>query len=328
LACHPTATMRTPPGCGSTRSATPCSPPPSQDADALDLAALRATAEQASRLRTNGHYRPVAVLLPDLLIAARAATAQDNPEAWVCLARAYQVAVDLIREVGERELALLIADRYVGAGQRSGDALLIATSRRHLGFALLDGEMLDTAGAVCSDAADAITPSDATAVEGWSVWGSLRLAEAIIAARAQDRQAARRLLDEARAAAVRVGPGRNDYWQAFGPANVGLHEVHVALQLDDPVEALRIADAVEVDQLPVNSRRAAYCIDVAHAHSLRRSDSDAATVAWLQAAYRYAPDRVRTQVLPRELVRVCRKRERCLRTPELRGLAEQLGIAD
>lgn len=136
---------------------------------------------------------------------------------------------------------------------------------------------------------------------------------------------ARRLLRDARVAAERVGPGSDDYyWESFGLANVSAHEVAVELEFGDPVEALRLADGVEVEQLPNEERPATFLIDVGHARSLRRDD--AAVVAVLLEAERFAPQMVRYSVKARELARVCLGRERRSRTPGLRGLAERLGI--
>jgi hypothetical protein len=201
----------------------------------------------------------------------------------------------------------------------------MAASARDLAFALLRAGWLNEAGAVCSDAADAIAPTDASLLEAWSLWGSLQLTEAVAAARADGVAKARRLLAEAWTAAERVGPGRNDYWESFGPANTGVHEVAVALESGDPVEALRRADRVEVGELPHAERRAGFCIETAHAHLLRHDD--AATVALLLEAERHSPEGVRYSVLARELVRVCLGRERRSRTPGLRGLAERLRVS-
>ncbi|MGH8934170.1 MAG: hypothetical protein ACRDZO_26905 [Egibacteraceae bacterium] len=161
-------------------------------------------------------------------------------------------------------------------------------------------------------------------MEGWSVFGSLKLTEADAAARTKDVAGAWRRLREARAAAERVGRGRNDYWEAFGPATVSVYEMGVSLEAGDPVEALRIADAVEVDELPSAESRARFCIYAARAHAVRRDD--AATVLQLLEAERHSPESVRYQVLVHTLVRACLTREKRSRTPQLRGLAERLGV--
>ncbi|MGH8901459.1 MAG: helix-turn-helix domain-containing protein [Egibacteraceae bacterium] len=295
------------------------------DREPPDAAELRAAADQADRLVGSGSYRALAFHLPHLFASARSAVAQEVPGAWSCLARTYRVASILARDVGERELACVAADRGIAAARRSGDAVLVASSVRSLGHALMAQGWLDDAGAVCSDAADELAPTDDAPLEAWALWGSLRLNEGIIAVRGADVADAWRALREARAAAERVGEGRNDYWEAFGPANVSAHEIAVALEAGDAVEALRRADGLDVEALPVAARRARVLIDVAQAHELRRDDGSA--VAVLLEAECHAPEVVRYNVLARELVRVCLGRERRSRTPGLRGLAERIGVA-
>jgi hypothetical protein len=46
-----------------------------------------------------------------------------------------------------------------------------------------------------------------------------------------------------------VGEGRNDFHTEFGPANVGVHSVAVAIELGDAGEALDAASRVDVSQL-------------------------------------------------------------------------------
>jgi hypothetical protein len=84
------------------------------------------------------------------------------------------------------------------------------------------------------------------------------------------------------------------------------------------VEALRIADRVEVEELPTAERRTRCCLYVAHANALRRDD--AAAVAFLLEAERHSPGTLRYQVLAHELVRVLLGRERRSRTPGLTRL--------
>ncbi|MGH8903363.1 MAG: helix-turn-helix domain-containing protein [Egibacteraceae bacterium] len=299
-------------------------PPP--DREPPPLAELRAGVDRAKRLREAGCYEAVGIVLPELLTAGRAAAAQDAPGAWWCLAGVYQVAATLSRTVGGLDLALLAADRAVAAARRSGDGLLVAVSERRLARTLMRVGLLDEAGAVCSNAADALAPTDVTSLEGWAVWGSAQLTLAVAAVRGGDGAGAWRVLRDARGAAERVGSGRNDYWEAFGPANVGVIGVAVALEAGDPVEAMRVADTVEVDELPTAERRARFCVYVARGHALRLDD--AATVGLLLEAERHSPEEVRHSVLARELARVCLGRERRSRTPSLRGLAERLGVLD
>ncbi|MGH8909042.1 MAG: helix-turn-helix domain-containing protein [Egibacteraceae bacterium] len=294
------------------------------DLEPPTAADLNARIDGVGALVARGSFEARALVLPEVLSAGRAAAAHEVPRAWWGLARLYQMASGLLRRIGERDLALLAADRAVNAASRSDDAWLMATAQRRLALARMGEGWLDDSGAIASDAADAIAPTVATRVEGWSMWGSLRLTEAVVAARKADSAQAWRLLRDARVAAGHVGPGRNDYWECFGPANVGAHEVAVALELGDPVEALRVAGTIDFEELPSMSRQADVSIDVAHAHSLRRND--ACAVGELAKADAYSPEIVRYSVKAREIVRVCLKRECKTLTPGLRDLAERLGV--
>jgi hypothetical protein len=247
----------------------------------------------------HGKYESVAHVLPGLIDAGRAAAAQDLPSAWWSLASAYRVTSSLFRGLGEVDLAWIAADRAVTAAQHSGDQLQVALSEQLVANALMRRGWLDQAGGALSDAVDMIAPTDDTPPEGWSVWGTLHLTQAVATARAEDTGRAWQLLRDARIAAERVGPGRNDYYEAFGPANVGAIGVTVALETGNAVEALRIADAVEVEELPNAGRRARFLFDVGHAHVLRRDDG--AAVAVLLEAERHAPEEIRYSVLAHSL---------------------------
>lgn len=98
----------------------------------------------------------------------------------------------------------------------------------------------------------------------------------------------------------------------------------MALELGDPVKALRSAGRIDVEELPTASRRADVLIDVAHAYSLHHNDAYAA--GELVKAERHAPEIVRYSVKAHERVRVCLGRERKGRTPGLRELAERLKV--
>jgi transcriptional regulator with XRE-family HTH domain len=286
---------------------------------------LRASVERALRERfVYGRPESLVRCLPELVVASRVAVAQDVAGAWWCLAGAYRVGASLAGIFGDTKLSWVCAREGVAAAQRSGDALLVASAQRRLAFSYLQLGWFDEAAAVCSDATDAIAPTAATSLAGWSLWGCLQLTGAVAAARAEDRASSRRLLVDARTAAERVGEGHDYYWEAFEPASVGAHAVTVALEHGDPVEAVRLADSVQVDHLQSPERRATFSVEVAYAHGLRRDDG--AAVAVLVEAERYAPEMVRYSVMARELVRVCMGRERRSRTPHLRGLAERMGV--
>jgi len=123
--------------------------------------------------------------------------------------------------------------------------------------------------------------------------------------------------------AGRLGEGRNDYNTEFGPANVALHEIAVAVELGDAGRALRSATAVDTSGLSAE-RRARMLIDVARAHAQRRQVSEA--VAALRQAEGITPEQVRAHDRVRRLVSDLT----AMQDPplaELRDLAERVGAA-
>jgi hypothetical protein len=153
-----------------------------------------------------------------------------------------------------------------------------------------------------------------------SLWGGLTLQRAVVAARINDPDTAYDQLGRAKQMAGRLGEGRNDYNTEFGPANVGLQEVAMAVDLGDAGRALRAAAAVDTSGLSAE-RRARLLIEMARAHAQRRH-ADEAVAALLQAE-QITPELVHGHVLVRQLVADLLT----MQDPpaaELRGLARRL----
>ena len=164
--------------------------------------------------------------------------------------------------------------------------------------------------------------SDGTS-EGVSLYGALNLVRAVIASRRGDGPTAWQAMGKAERAAAVLGADRNDFNTEFGPTNVALHAVAVAVELGESGEALRRAAAVNGDSLSPE-RRARFLIDVARAYGQRRDT--AAAVASLKAAYELTPEQVSYHPLVRELVRDLVRRARRRPNRELLRLAQSIGV--
>jgi hypothetical protein len=123
---------------------------------------------------------------------------------------------------------------------------------------------------------------------------------AVIRARAGKRTEARGAIERARSIAARLGEDRNDFETEFGPTNVDLHAVAVAVDLGDAGEALEIATGVDASGLSAGRQSRLY-IDLARAHAQRRHVGEA--VQALLEAEKHAPEQVHTHALARQLVR-------------------------
>jgi hypothetical protein len=202
------------------------------------LADLRAKVERAQDLRHAEQYTDLNDLLcdlvPDLESAARAVPDSERSAAFELLATTYQGCSAVLAQMGETEAAWIAADRAMGAAERAGNPLLVPASAFRLVFVFIGARYFGQAEATAGTAADALWHlTDGGMPEAMSMWGALTLQRAIIAAHVGDADKAYAFLDRARAMADRVGPGRNDYSTEFGPANVALYEIAVAVELPE-----------------------------------------------------------------------------------------------
>jgi len=216
------------------------------------------------------------------------------------MATTYQACSAALAKLGEPEAAWIAADRAMAAAERAGNPLLVAAGAYRLVFVFINARHYDQAEETARTAAEALQPmanqGDPQAV---SLWGGLTLQRAVIAAHVNDSDLAYGQLEWASEAAGQLGEGHNEYNTEFGPANVRLHEIAVAVELGDAGRALRAAAAVDTSGLSAE-RRARMLIDVARAHAQRRQIGDA--VAALLQAEAITPEQVRSHALVRQLV--------------------------
>lgn len=292
------------------------------------LSTLRTRTRKAWDLTHAGRYTDLTDLLrglvPDLETAARAVPGDQRAEVFELMATAYQACAAALSKLGDPEAAWIAGDRAMAAAERAGNSLLVAAGAFRLVFVFLAARHYDQAEETAHTAADALrAKADDGDPQAMSLWGALTLQRAVITSRLNDPDAAYGHLDEAGHIAARLGEGRNDYDTEFGPANVGLYEVAVAVELGDAGRALRAAAAVDTSGLSAE-RRARMLIDVARAHAQRRQVHDA--TAALREAEEITPEQVRRHDLVRQLVSDLLAMQDPPAT-ELRDLAGRLGLA-
>jgi hypothetical protein len=268
------------------------------------LSTLRSRSRKAWELTHAGRYTELTELLrglvPDLETAARAVPQDQRAEVFELMAATYQACSAALAKLGEPEAAWIAADRAMAAAERAGNPMLVAAGAFRLVFVFLNGRHYDQAEETARTAAEALQPmADQDDPEAMSLWGGLTLQRSIIAARVNDPDLAYSQLERASQVAGRLGDGHNEYNTEFGPANVRLHEIAVAVELGDAGRALRAAQAVDTSGLSAE-RRARMLIDVARAHAQRRQVGEA--VAALLQAETITPEQVRGHALVRQLV--------------------------
>jgi transcriptional regulator with XRE-family HTH domain len=308
-------------------------PGPGTAATATDLIHLRSQVDTAWRLRQASHYaqlgRQIANLITDAERAAQYYHGDEQRIAFALLAETYQVTRAMLRKLGDTHLAWIAADRAVRAGRQADNPLLIAVGARALSQVFTETGQLDVALDISLGSAAALEPrlrDDRGGPEGWSVWGALLLTAALAAARDNDIGAAWDYLRQAERAANRIHADRNDLWTSFGPTNVAIHGISVAVELGDVPETIRRAEQISTATLPADllERRAQVLTDLGRAYVQRRDD--AAATAVFRQAEDLAPEEVHYSVPVREALREMLKREHRYATPELRPLARRTGI--
>ena len=211
----------------------------------------------------------------------------------------------------------------MAAASASGDPLVVGASARTVAHALMNGGHHRHATRTAVTVAQRLGQDTPTTPQAVSVYGALVLRGAVAAARGEDRGVAVQLLDEAQEAADRLGRDANERWTAFGPTNVLLHRVNVAVTLGDAGQAIDYARRVDLDRVTLTERRVSLLIDTGRAYALWGKHEQAYQA--LRAAEDTAPEEVRTRrSVHRLVVDVCQRAPRSLQ-PKVRELAKRIG---
>jgi|SRR5579875_173720 len=304
--------------------------PPDTDTPPRPLADLHTDTETVSALSRQARYLQLGNRLPILIEELQAAIAQadetDRSELYALLAQAYGGGSALAHQLGYLDLRALALDRVEWAARASGDPLRLVRTQWSRGASLLAAAAYSQ-GLTLMDRARTSLGQDPGAMtdEARSVYGSLHLRSAVLAARAGDRQQSDAHLAEAREIASLTGEGTNHYGMEFGPANVGLHEVSAAIELADGALAVTRAEHLQADAFSVlpPERIGHYRIDLARGwlyHGDRRR-----ALAALRAARQIAPQQARYHPMVRETILAIAHAEP-RPNEELRNFSAWLGI--
>ncbi|WP_322779827.1 helix-turn-helix transcriptional regulator [Frankia sp. Cas4] len=296
--------------------------------DGVEGEELADRVEQAWSLVHASRYSEAGPLLVELIVAlesaVRSVPADRRPVLAGALARAYQAVGALFGKVDDVEAAWLASDRALFAAELAANPALVAAGQHRLALALLGAGRLQQSRHAASSGTATLRPHLASSgVELASALGALYLVEAIGAARAGDRSAAWRAIEEADRLASTVGAGRNDFNTEFGPSNVALHGVAVAVELGDAGDALDRAGRVDPSGLSPE-RRARFLVDVARAHAQRRARGE--EVAALLEAEEIAPEQIHDHGTVRMLIRDLLQDPNRRSDQQLRALADRCGV--
>jgi len=277
-----------------------------------------------------GRLGRVIAVLPELIEASQqledlvsVASPETRRQCWAISARTHHLAATALSKVGESDLAWIAAERAMQAADQADDVLVLASAARAGTHALLAvgrySDALDLGTTASQWLAARLNDDDPAAL---SLYGMLQLRTAVAAGRRQDRTTAAELLARASDAAQRLGRDANYWTTGFGPTNVELHRLSVALDLGDVALVVEQGPTVRVDSAPAE-RRVSHLIDLSRALSMVAREEDA--LSNLLTAEREAPQLVRHNPGVRETVKAMYRRAPATagRSSTLFGLAER-----
>lgn len=290
-----------------------------------DLADVEARTAQVWEYTHASRYEETADLLIDLVAdiepLVRQVSGEERERALTAKSRIYLAAAGALSKLGENGAAWVAIDRASAAAEDLGNPLMMAEGAFRLAIAFQAARRYDLAQQIAGTAADAVrslTAGDEADPAAVAIFGALNLQLAVAAARQTNAEDAYRYLNTARSAADRIEEGRNDFDTEFGPANVNLHEVAVAVALGDAGRALRVAEHTDRQDLSAE-RRARLLIDVASANAqLRRTR---AVITALNDAARVAPEQLASHARARELIADLMREHS--HDPDVQALAER-----
>jgi tetratricopeptide (TPR) repeat protein len=282
-----------------------------------DLHSLRAVVDQTMRVSLSSDYGALEQSLPALIGCAEAA--------YQALSDVYAVAGWTLIKADNPAAAWIAAQRAIQAAEQVGDVLRTAAATRCLAEVHMRADNLKEATRIAFLAAvqqESASPDDRPTAT--SLRGAALLSAAAASARRGDGREAHAALKAAAVCAAELGQEHSDLATVFGPTNVAIHQVAIAIELGDAPDAIRHIPAVQLDRMPplLTERRARFLIDVARSYARLRDD--AAAIDALLHAETIAPDELHHHRLTHELVPQLLTREN--RTSDLRALATRCNL--
>ena len=303
--------------------------------DTSQLSTLDELGEQISTAKqvwytSPSKYSDALRVLPGLIVNSERAVYEYERSVQACrqVSELYQLARQVLKHLGRIDLGSMVSDRAMRYAEETEDPLLIAAATWCLAHSMLSDDMPAGSLDVAMKGGEALEPllPDGTP-EHFSLYGGLLLVGTIASLRSGDPWRARELLREpAHKAALRVGEGHNYHQTVFGPTNVAIHMVSVEHEQGEIAEALRLADDVDISQIPSLERKTSHLYQVARCYDCR--NNDAAVFVHLKIAERLCPQDFQHNRGVRSMVSTLVKRAKPSYAGEVREFAGRIGLLD
>ncbi|GII87285.1 transcriptional regulator [Sphaerisporangium siamense] len=282
-----------------------------------ELADMRNSADYERRARL------VAPVIDELHWHAATGDERSRRHALRLLVEACNAAGMTLKHLGNQDLAYVAVARASDAALLLDDPVATAHSAYLRVMIMPKPRGWGRPYSIASKAADALEAHvrPGTAAE---LYGMLHLTAALSAAAVHRPDLADDHLAEARDVAARTGESPRAF-AAFGPANVGVWSLAVAMEYGDYQRAIEMSSNVMPDVMPNRERIATFHADKGRALAHLKRGLPAVTE--LKAAERIAPQRVRNSTAVQETVQhLLGQQLPTTLTRELRGMAARMGI--
>jgi transcriptional regulator with XRE-family HTH domain len=233
----------------------------------------------ASSARMNGDFRTFGDVMPNVL-AETAVLAEEGDEQGTAMhIRALFAAGLELRVLGMVDLARRAAERAGYYADKLHDPVHLGAAAYVTAQTVLTGGSRHRSLEIAERAADRLQ-QDATCEDARMLYGMLHLHAALSAASVDQHDKAEAHLGEAADYALTMTG--DPWWMDFGPDNVGVWRVSVALENGDPERAPALARGVDPMGLRHSTRRVRLYADVGRGH-FAAGDHAEATRAFLAA---------------------------------------------
>ncbi|OLT13433.1 hypothetical protein BJF78_03510 [Pseudonocardia sp. CNS-139] len=270
-------------------------------------------------------HEQVGTALPGLIgdLHATMAAGRDGVElAELAVLVHVQGAMAWLRDVGgPLDLGWQAASIAQQQAQRVDDPRLLGIAAFGTSHGLLAAGAFDLAARTLVTATSGVPTVD---VAGEQLAGMLAFSSSLVAAARRDRSEARAALDLAAELAARTGEA-NAFYFGFGPTNVGVWRMSVALESGEHPDAVRIAERLNPAMIPSPQRQAAYWSDYGRALTRMRGRIVDAAAA-LRQAERISPHRLRHPFVRETLAELRNKAPGGRVGREIRGMAHRAGL--
>lgn len=302
--------------------------PPELDVPPRPVPELGAETDRATQLRQAARYVELGLMLPalikELTVHAHSVQGDERARVFGLLASAYSAADSMAYKLGYLDLFHIAVERMAWAAEQSDDPLLPAVAKARRSMAFVASGAFGGGLNLLSRTRERLEAELTDDRSVLSVYGTVHLRAAILAARDNQASTAWAHMGAAREVADRVGGDTPDYGLLFGPSNTAIHEVAVAVELGDADEAVRRGADLELPQTLSAERTSHHYIDLSRAW-LWQGRYDKALHCVMRAET-IAAQRTRYHPMARETVGRLLDLQRRVPSP-LRGLARRMGFA-